>query len=660
MNPSNLPLRIGLMLDHPSPHMIALLNALAERTDCVAKVVYCDKAAPGRNWGAPVGRLPRCFIRGTTLPGRLRFNPGMAQALTRVKADIWVVNSCYTSPSTLLAARCLTSKGIPWVYVNEPPQPRHPALSALRKPFLSFVLERASAVVGMGSQARAIYHGILRHSKLTASVPYYIELDDLGHLPLPQPPSKGQPVRFVSSGQMIRRKGFDILFEACQLLPRDGWSLTLAGDGPLRRRLEQQFLSRWNSDRVSFAGQVPYENRASVFAEKHVFVFPSRWDGWGMVVPEALAAGLPVVATDQVMSAHEFVRDGVNGFIIPADDPKALAENMAFFIEHPESIHAMGASAREALAEYTPDIGAEKLVNLLYEVFTKHESAKEHVNQRDSGRLTWAGLINPHSPFHHIRQEIRQVSKAAVCRTAVVLRANPKPKGHRILVYHLVLPEDRRNFEEHIRFFKDHFIIGSVNDVVAAATSDGQNGQYRLAITFDDGFRVLTQDCLEVLEKFNIKACFLVPTAFVQARHEPELAVAFCLRKHHYSMPLEPLGPEDLKLLTKLGHEVGSHGVFHIGLGMVTEEMAKRVLLTSRKRITEWTDKEPDTYAYPYGEVTSSVGEPRSWVQESGYSFGLTLRRGRVTRDSNPFLLPRDHTEGNWSIHDLRYFLSLD
>jgi peptidoglycan/xylan/chitin deacetylase (PgdA/CDA1 family) len=130
------------------------------------------------------------------------------------------------------------------------------------------------------------------------------------------------------------------------------------------------------------------------------------------------------------------------------------------------------------------------------------------------------------------------------------------------------------------------------------------------------------------------------------------------LRAHHYSQPLGPLRPEDLKLLTELGHEIGSHGVSHVGLGAVSRSMADRELSDSRSLISQWTGKEPVSFAYPYGEVRSSLGEPSSWVQQAGYSFGLTLRRGRVTDTSNPFQLPREHAEGNWSLHDLRYFLS--
>ena len=181
---------------------------------------------------------------------------------------------------------------------------------------------------------------------------------------------------------------------------------------------------------------------------------------------------------------------------------------------------------------------------------------------------------------------------------------------------------------------------------------------HRLAITFDDGFRILMGDCLEALEKFNMKGCFFAPTAFVKTHLDSDATASFCLRAHHYALPLEPLSPDDLKLLTELGHEIGSHGVFHVGLGTVSKPMAELELSNSRSLISEWTGKEPVSFAYPYGDVRSSLGEPFSWVQQAGYSFGLTLRRGRVTDTSNPFLLPREHAEGNWSLSDLRYFLS--
>jgi peptidoglycan/xylan/chitin deacetylase (PgdA/CDA1 family) len=76
------------------------------------------------------------------------------------------------------------------------------------------------------------------------------------------------------------------------------------------------------------------------------------------------------------------------------------------------------------------------------------------------------------------------------------------------LSYHLVLREDRRNFEEQIKFFTDNYKVCSVAEVLSAAKSETDNGEYHIAVTFDDGFRVLMSYCLEALEKFGIKALF--------------------------------------------------------------------------------------------------------------------------------------------------------
>src|SRR3990170_1583848 len=102
-----LPLRIGILMDHPSPHMVAFLDAIAERKDCAAKVIYCGKSSPTRKWGAPGGNLPYRFLGGITVSGGFRINPGLIGALKKKRVDVWVVNTAYSSPSTLAAARVL-------------------------------------------------------------------------------------------------------------------------------------------------------------------------------------------------------------------------------------------------------------------------------------------------------------------------------------------------------------------------------------------------------------------------------------------------------------------------------------------------------------------------------------------------------------------------
>jgi hypothetical protein len=87
-------------------------------------------------------------------------------------------------------------------------------------------------------------------------------------------------------------------------------------------------------------------------------------------------------------------------------------------------------------------------------------------------------------------------------------------------------------------------------------------------------------------------------------------------------------------------------------------KQAIRELELSRQQITEWTGVAPTCFAYPYGHTTSVLGDPTQWIRQAGYSYGFTLKRGAVNASSDPFLMPRDHIEGNWPIRDLKYFLT--
>jgi peptidoglycan/xylan/chitin deacetylase (PgdA/CDA1 family) len=541
--------------------------------------------------------------------------------------------------------------------MNEPIRPRSKAFSYFKEMPVRFVLDRADGVVATGKAAVKMYRASLRKDRPCVSVPYFIDLSEFSNL-APAAASDREDLHFLTSCQMIQRKGLDCLLRACETLPKTGWRLTLAGDGPLRQMLENGFSELIERGRVRFIGAIPYQNRASIFAGRHVFVFPSRWDGWGMVVPEALAAGLPVVSSDRVMSAHEFIRDGENGFIVPAGDSDALAGKMRWFIENTSSCSRMSRNARESVENYRPESGAKTLVQLLRQI------GGAALQERYSGsvplkpeQITWRRLTKPEKPLESARLRMRAFGKDMAIRANVAARRPRKAGGHLILGYHLVLKEDRCNFENQIKFFKEHFRLSSIPDLLNAAAA-GEQGEFRLALTFDDGFRLLTQHCLEILEKYGIKAGFFVPAAFVQlglARNGK--ASSFSRRAFYYSYPMEPMSPKDLKDLVDLGHEVGSHGTFHTSMHSLAPCSAQREIATSRSMITEWTGVAPNGFCYPYGGCSTSVGNPAGWLRDAGFTYGLTLVRGSVSWKTNRFALPRHHVEGNFPLHHLRHFL---
>ena len=352
------PLRVAILMDHPQrAAWIRCSPPYRNVTTSRCTSFTASRAHAGRGWKPVEHQLVAEVLPHVALPGPLMmWNPGIGSLIgDRGRYDIWLVNTCYTSASTQHAVARLRRQRTPWVYMNEPPRPWRGYKGWLQRVGLHPVIASADGYVGMGKEAARRYsvlHQELGRSKPTISVPYYVDIPPFLGL---RPPAVQGIVRFLCVAQLVRRKGLDILLSACRALPREGWELCVYGSGPLRDEL----LRRADGlQAVRFAGTVPYERRTAAFEGQHVFVFPSRWDGFGMVIPEALAAGLPVVTTDQVMSAWDFVRDGVNGFICPADRADRLAERMRWFLDNPHRIGPMSQAARDALSAYRPELGA--------------------------------------------------------------------------------------------------------------------------------------------------------------------------------------------------------------------------------------------------------------------------------------------------------------
>jgi glycosyltransferase involved in cell wall biosynthesis len=102
--------------------------------------------------------------------------------------------------------------------------------------------------------------------------------------------------------------------------------LRIVGEGELRRLLERTLGPV--RERVEFIGFKGWDELPREYAQADVLCVPSRYDGWGLVVPEGLASGLPVIATDRMGAALEFIKTGRNGWLVRAGDEEALLRAM--------------------------------------------------------------------------------------------------------------------------------------------------------------------------------------------------------------------------------------------------------------------------------------------------------------------------------------------
>ncbi|RYY06400.1 MAG: glycosyltransferase, partial [Alphaproteobacteria bacterium] len=145
----------------------------------------------------------------------------------------------------------------------------------------------------------------------------------------------GGPPVLVAAGSLAHYKGFDVLIEAFALVRAGGTNtrLVILGEGDDRGRLEEQIARHRLGDTVRLPGRVP--NPLAWFARVPVFVLSSRLEGMPNVLVEAMACGCTVVAVDCPTGPRELLDDGRFGYLVPMEDPAALANGIVRALASP-------------------------------------------------------------------------------------------------------------------------------------------------------------------------------------------------------------------------------------------------------------------------------------------------------------------------------------
>jgi len=154
---------------------------------------------------------------------------------------------------------------------------------------------------------------------------------------------------FAYVGRLAEEKGVETLIDAMAVLgSRSGpVNLVMAGDGPGREGVEK-FLGREAGSRTRWLGFV--DDVRGVLSASDCLVMPSRWEGFGLAAAEAMAASLPVVASN-VPGLRDVVADGETGILVPHEDPTSLADAMQRLSEDRQLSEAMGSAGRARVAE---------------------------------------------------------------------------------------------------------------------------------------------------------------------------------------------------------------------------------------------------------------------------------------------------------------------
>ena len=191
----------------------------------------------------------------------------------------------------------------------------------------------------------------------------------------PEPPAQpsprngsGDPVRLVSVGRAVEKKGYDDLLAALEALPTElNWQFTHIGGGELSEALVADAAARGLSDRITWRGAQPREEVIATCQSADLFVLPSKLaksgdrDGLPNVLMEAQSMGLCCLST-RVSAIPELILDGKTGVLVDPGAADQLAAAMTRLIQAPETRHTLGLAAAERVrSEFSTDPGLDRL-----------------------------------------------------------------------------------------------------------------------------------------------------------------------------------------------------------------------------------------------------------------------------------------------------------
>jgi glycogen(starch) synthase len=213
-------------------------------------------------------------------------------------------------------------------------------------PITSLIWRDASAVVANSSGLRELASAFAPDLPI-AEIPNGVDTQRFS--PSPNGPEPDGVADLLFVGRLAKQKGLDVLLDALALLPNAVWRLRIVGDGPERVALANQARRLGMENRVVFHGWAQRDELPQLYRSSDIFVFPSNDEGMPNVLLEALACGLPVVATrvagnDQLISTE-------NGFLVPPRDPTAFAAGLAPLLNDPSLRLRLGIRSRGLAVE---------------------------------------------------------------------------------------------------------------------------------------------------------------------------------------------------------------------------------------------------------------------------------------------------------------------
>lgn len=373
-------LRVLLLSTHPVQYAVPLYRRYAELGVVELDVAFLSENGLGEgafdagysreiSWdidltsGYPHRRLRNCGR--SSWPRFLHYiNPSILTLLRSRNYDVVVNASGYwhlTSWMSLVGARLFRTK---WTFTTDAVEFEGPRRlqwpEALAKRVFLRGLMSVSDGVFVASNASGKYMRQFGQRKQIAKFAYVADskrfcCDD-------DRPTHSSQIRATYVGRLVEHKRVADLIEALALV--EGWSLTIAGDGPERDSLAVLAERLGVATRVRFAGFVNQSDLPSLYAKTDVLLLPSEFEPFGIVVHEAGLSGVPSIVSSRCVGViDELVIDGESGLVFQMGQPSSLADRLRALIDDPDLLARLRTGAKAVSMDRTIESQASEFAD---------------------------------------------------------------------------------------------------------------------------------------------------------------------------------------------------------------------------------------------------------------------------------------------------------
>lgn len=328
-------------------------------------------------------------------------SPGLVGGILASRADVYHLHAPNFVAAAALTARLLLGRRRPKLVITHHADVQgRRILRSLALPFYRSLARRAACVM-VTSAKNAAGSADLPPDIVVRTVPLGI---DLAAYSLPEAEraearswrgswaGAAPLVSFV--GRHARYKGLDVLVRAVAAMP--GVHAVLAGDGPFREPAQRLARELGIADRVHFPGALDHAEKLRLLAASDVFAFPStdRTEAFGIAQLEAMALGVPVVATDLPTGVTDVAVHGRTALVVPPNDPDALARALARLLADHDLAARLAGNAREALlSRFRSDLTVVQAAAIIEEALHSARSPGAAIN-----RFTPRAVVRPFVP----------------------------------------------------------------------------------------------------------------------------------------------------------------------------------------------------------------------------------------------------------------------